>query len=273
MPEEHISDRMLPFNLLADKYRPSNGKLHIADVAHEERENLRNDAYRAIRESGLPCFWYAIHVAGLHNFYLTRESARKEAKEAAVGANGRIRGRSPRSSPPSMHVELFLGLYGHLIAFLNERNRRSVYIEIRMDQIDSPIVKKFEAVAKRLLNMQPRVSESAAFDTVTKTVLKRRISIETDLPPELEIEVSVQGLTMNPVRKADGLVLAADVLANSLNYHFINRSRNEPCRPLNTAEAIAEHPLAGSLAAFYHWGSGDLIGDGIYKHPKAPKQP
>lgn len=85
----------------------------------------------------------------------------------------------------------------------------------------------------------------------------------------MQVETVVTQLAINVVRDDDGYVLAADVLANSLNHLFKNRNQSELYTPLNRPEAIESHPIADSLAAFLDWGSGDLLGDGLYRHPKA----
>ncbi len=76
-------------------------------------------------------------------------------------------------------------------------------------------------------------------------------------------------LVFKPIQEGDGLVLAADVLANSLNHLFKNRPRSELYGDLNRPEAVAHHPVAKNLDAFKNWGSGDLVGDRLYRHPKA----
>jgi hypothetical protein len=85
------------------------------------KDALRQDVYEAIREFTLPCFWYAIHVAGLHEWYSSQEVISQDTKKRLQKTNGdsgsRIKFGSLRSTPVSMHVKLFLGLYGHLIAF------------------------------------------------------------------------------------------------------------------------------------------------------------
>ena len=58
-----------------------------------------------------------------------------------------------------MHVELFSGLYSHLVAFLLERGRQGVDIEIRTDQVDMPLVRSFNEVAKELLDNDPSVAK------------------------------------------------------------------------------------------------------------------
>lgn len=274
VPDECLNAASPKFQEIYDRYKPASGKLHIADLANHLKEALRQDVYEAIREFTLPCFWYAIHVAGLHKWYRSKEVIAQDAKdrlqEAKGGSEPRVKRGSPRTDPVSMHVELFTGLYGHLIAFLEERQRKEIDIEIRTDQIDNPIISEFEAVAKELLTEDPVVEKVKGFNTVTRRVVEGAIKVELKFPPEMHIEAVVRSLSINPVREEDGLVLAADVLANSLHHLFKNRKDEERYNALNTPEAVAAHPLAKHLDAFIHWGAGDLVGNRLYRHPKAP---
>ena len=72
----------------------------------------------------------------------------------------------PRNNIPSMHEELFVGLYTNLIAFLEERRCKRVSIELRTDRIDSPIVKNFEKGCKRVLKPYPQAHIVPGWDTV-----------------------------------------------------------------------------------------------------------
>lgn len=270
VPEECEAAVRQDFQVILDKFKPQTGKLHIADLSPDQQDVLRRDVYAAIRKFNLPCFWYAIHVEGLRDKYLTQQRILGVAKKTALTAASepRIKRGSPRNIPPSMHEELFSGLYSHLIAFLEERDWKEVSIEVRTDQIDSPIVKNFEQFAKQLLSDDPFLKAVKGWDTVTKQVVEGIIEVDVKLPPSMQIEVVVTKLTINAVREGDGYVLAADVLANSLNYLFKNRSPADLYKPLNYPQAIAEHPIAHNLAAFIDWGSGDLVGDRLYSHPK-----
>ena len=87
----------------------------------------------------------------------------------------------------------------------------------------------------------------------------------------MHIETVIRSLSIKPVGEEDGFVLAADVLANSLNHLFKNRQDAVRYSDLNTPEAVATHPLANYLDTFNDWGVGDIIGDRLYSHPKAPK--
>lgn len=271
VPQELEATAQPEFQAVYDRYKPTTGKLHIADLPPEQQEALRRDVYAAIRKLNLPCFWYAIHVDGLHNWYLTQKKILEEVKQAAKAAGQqapRVKRNSPRDNPASMHEELFAGLYAHLIAFLVERDRKEVSIEVRTDKIDSPIVKNFEKVAKRLLSDDPLLKTVKGWDTATKQVVEGVIEIGVTLPPSMQIEAVVRKLTINAMRDGDGYVLAADVLANSLNYLFKHRDQAELYGPLNQPAAIIRHPIAHHLAAFYDWGIGDLVGDRLYSHTK-----
>ena len=171
---------------------------------------------------------------------------------------------SPRSNPESLHVALYLGLYSHLIAFCEERGRHELDVEMRLDNVDSPSARDFESAAKNLLNLDARVKRVTGFDPGAKAVTGE-IRSKIVLPEELSVSVVLRSLTLNLVNDQDPLVLAADVLANSLTNLFHAREANEKFGPLNRPEAVVTHPLAVQLDAFWNWGGGDLVGDAIYR--------
>ncbi|NOT15978.1 MAG: hypothetical protein HOP21_10515 [Methylotenera sp.] len=273
IPEECITTVKSTFDQLAARHMPVSGKLHIAELSPEQQGRIRDELFAEIKRTKFPCFWYAIHVSGLHAHHSTQTAFLKQSAEelrlARGGNDPRIKQGSSREEPASMHVELFSGLYSHLVAFLVERGQEGVDIEIRTDQVDMPIMKRFEKVAGNPLNNDPRVSTTSGFDTVEKKVVRGSVTSSVQWPPELEFSPVVKSLSIGTVPHSDGLVLAVDVLANSLNYLFKNRALDTLYTPLNCRDAVANHPLAEHLDAYMTWGSGDLIGDGIYQHPKA----
>lgn len=272
VPEECLATVKPVFDQIAARYMPESGKLHIADLSPEQQGAIRDELFVAIKSTKLPCFWYAIHVAGLHAHHRLQKTLLEQQSEilrsARGGADPRIKRGSPREAPASMHVELFSGLYSHLVAFPFERGRQGVVIEVRTDQVDTPLVKQFTEVADELLNEAPRVAKASAFDTHEKKVVTGSITTTVKYPPELNLSPQVSSLSIVTVPDSDGLVLAADVLANSLNYLFKTRSDADLYGALNCKSAIANHPLTSHLDAFAEWGSGDCVGDGIYRHPK-----
>jgi hypothetical protein len=266
IPDEAAASAVL--QPIHDRYA-TDGKVHITDLTPAQQESLRAETYAAIQQLGVPCFWYALHVEGLHNQYVIWSGAAEQTRKKFADPRYKRSGRP--DGPPSMHVELFNGLYSHLIAFLMERDRKRVAIEVRTDNVDSPIVEQFEAVATTLLSNEPTTVTPKAYDTVTKKVVTgRTMSISVQPSPEYELDdFVVESLSLTTVREGDGIVLAADVLANSLNYLFKNRPPEQRFRALNSPESILEHPLAHYLASFDTWGF-DMVGDGLRRHPKCP---
>ena len=269
VPEELQSDAQCALQDIYLHYHNSTGKLHITDLECAEQQNLRRDTYNAIKKLDLPCFWYAIHVAGLNDWYQTQQQLLEGIRENALAANPvpRYSFGSPRDDIPSMHEELFSGLYAHLIAFLKDRCRKNVAIELRTDRIDSPIVKNFEKSCEHLLHSYPHVQTVKGWDRQTSQKVEVSIEFNASDTSYIDVDIEVVNLTINPMPLGDGYTLAADVLANSLHYLFKNRNEAELYTSLNNPNAIRDHPLVDNLAAFYDWGNGDLIGDCLYSHP------
>jgi hypothetical protein len=267
VPEECADTILGRFQGLIKKYTPESGKLHIADLPECQKEALREDVFEAIQESRVPCFWYAIHVAGFHQWYTDKQKLIGEARKAT--ASSAVKRGSPRSDPESMHVALFEGVYAHVVAFCEERGKTNICIEIRSDRIDAQIIKEFEKSAIRLLSAEPIVSRSTGFDTVTDSIVHGQVSSHANYPPELQINTVVPKLVFRPICEGDGFVLAADVLANSLNHLFKTRQPGELYSHLNRPAAVARHPLRQNLDAFENWGDGDDIGDSLFRHPKS----
>ena len=273
VPEECLAAVKPVFDQIAARYTPASGKLHIADLSSNQQGAIREELFSAIKNTKLPCFWYSIHVAGLHAHHQTLGAMLKQHGESLRSARGgekpRIKRGSPREEPASMHVELFCGLYAHLLAFLLERGRQGVDVEVRTDQVDTPIVQRFTEVAKELLNHDPNIVTASGFDTIEKKVVTGSVTTTVKWPPELDLSPLVSSLSIVTMPDSDGLVLAADVLANSLNYLFKSRNTETLYGPLNCKDAVAAHPLGAHLDAFFDWGAGDCVGDAIYRHPKA----
>ena len=252
-------------------YRGKAGKLHITDLPAAQQGGLRADIFAAILELNLPCFWYAIHVAGFYSWHQKVEQLHANARADMAESNPtpRIKVGSPREKAESLHATLFTGLYAHIVAFIEERNPGLVEVVVRTDNVDAPIAKLFKQKAEDLLYTGARTSTSTGFDTVTKTVVSQQFRFETDIPPELQVATTVESLSIIPVGDEDPIVVAADVLANSLCHHFHNRPAEQLYGDLNRPSAVATHTLLHVLASFKDWGGPD-ISDRMYRHPAAP---
>jgi len=89
------------------------------------------------------------------------------------------------------------------------------------------------------------------------------------VPPVQQLPITITQLDFKRITSLDGLVLAADVLANSLAYHYRMRGRSERYRRLNKPDALEDHPLFRSLDAYWNWGTLD-VSDTLYAHPCDP---
>ncbi|MDR2873046.1 MAG: hypothetical protein LBV45_11150 [Xanthomonadaceae bacterium] len=256
------------FDQIATHYAPESGKLHITDLSREQQEAVRNELFTTIKDAGLLCFWYAIHVGGLHANHQMLVNLSKEFREKVLaigdGAGPRIKGGSPRDKPKSMHVELFSKLFNHLAVFLKLHGQQGVKVEVRIDQVDDIFVKNIKKSAKEFLSDSRDPIKLKGFDTVEKKKVSQDYEIKITRPPELSFSGIVSDLNIKFCN--DGLVLAADVLANSLNHLFTNRTKDTLYTSLNCKDAIVGHPLAACLNVL---GESDLIDDVIYRHPKA----
>jgi len=267
VPADQLEGAKQKFDEIITKFSPLEGNLHITELQPPDQETLRNDVYEAIRTSRLPCFWYAVHVAGFHRRYIEHKNLIDKAR---ANRQSHIKPGGHGPLPSSLHVELFSGLYGNLVAFCEEREQHCLEIEVRTDNVDGPVAKAFGEAANKLLDFSPTTRTKTGFDTKTKDVVKGSISVSARVSDEFSIAAKVKKLDINCVGEGDGLVLAADVLANSLAYLFHHRTDDQCFRALNTRQAVATHPLAKHLDSFWNWGNFDLA-DTFYRHPRDPE--
>lgn len=265
VPADHLDIIAPEFGAVAQEYASDDGKLHITDLPPDRQHALREDIYALIKKHRIPCFYEAVHVAGFHRAYTEHKQVVDQARAAR---QSQIKMGSPRSVAPSLHAALFQGLYGKIIAFCLEREKLRLHIEVRTDRVDAPLVKNFEDTARDLLAFGARIERVTGFDPARKKVVEGTLEIGA-LPEDVQIPVVVEQLDIRTVDDSDGLVVAADVLANSLEYLFRSRAPAERYRPLNEPEAFKDHPLKASLDSFLRW-DGYNFTDSFYAHPKAP---
>jgi hypothetical protein len=163
---------------------------------------------------------------------------------------------------------LFQGIYGKLIAFCMERGRTHLHIEVRTDNVDSPIVTEFEKTAQKLTDYGVTIKTVTGFHPVSRQVVRGTVTVG-ETPAAARLPVTIENLELRVVGDSDGLVVAADVLANSLHHLFATRPDGEKFRALNTPEAFARHPLRDCLDSFWRW-DGYNFTDTYYRHPQDP---
>jgi len=258
-------DKVAPdFDAVAAQYATPDGKLHITDLPPPKQAALRNEMFELIRAHKVPCFYEAIHVAGFHRAHNNLSTLVAQARAAHTGP---VKVSGGAIKPSSLHVALFQGLYGKVLAFCCERDKTRLHIEVRTDRVDSPIVRNFEDVAHELLEVGAKITKVTGFDTQTNKVVTG--SVTTTASGDYQLPVTVEHLEIKVVDDRDGLVVAADVLANSLDYLFRTRNPAEKFRALNWPKAFESHPLRDCLDSFGNWGGYNFT-DTFYRHPNDP---
>lgn len=265
IPGELLASAQAKFDAVAQKYQTSLGKVHITDLTPMQQGQLRKEMFDLIEQLHLPCFFEATHVAGFHAYYWRVQAM---IKQAMAQRRSPIKLSAKGARPDSLHEALFFGLYSKLLAFCMERGKMLLHIEVRTDQVDAPIFKNFQAAAKSLLDYGANIQTVTGFDPDTKKVVKGAVEIPA-VPPAQQLPITITQIDFKRINTLDGLVLAADVLANSLTYHYRVRGKEERYRRLNTPDALVGHALFRSLDAFTNWGAFD-VSDTLYAHPCDP---
>jgi hypothetical protein len=265
LPRELLPKLKPEFDAAVKRFASSDGKLHITELKPDDQAALRQAIYGLILKHQLPCFYEAMHVAG---FNAAHGDLVRLVERARANRRSPIKMSGNPPEPPSLHVTLFEGLYGKVLAYCEERGQTRVDIEVRTDRVDESIRKEFGRGAEKLTDYAPVTSHATGFDPASKQVVRGSVTVKGS-GADAELAVTVEKLKLESVGDDDGLVVAADVLANSLVHHFRTRPEDQKYRALNKPDAFAGHPLAVCLDSFRDW-SGYSLADEFYRHPKDP---
>src|SRR5260370_23522559 len=161
VPGQLLTSAQTQFDNIARRYQTGGDKVHITDLAHAQQQQLRRKMFDLITNLRLPCFFEAIHVAGFHRYFQRYETLIKKLR---AGRRSPIRISERGPAPDSLHVALFFGLYSKLLAFLLERGKQLLHIEVRTDEVDAPIFKNFQPTAKCLLDYGAKIERVTGFE-------------------------------------------------------------------------------------------------------------
>lgn len=261
VPSELLPKAEAKFDEIASRYKPATGKLHITDLQPAQMAAVRQEIINAILELQIPCLFDAVYVAGFHEVHRLGESLVERAKERRTS---KIRMSANKAKPASLHQALFEGLYGKTLAFCIVRNVQQLRLEVRTDQVDKPIFESFEECSKTLFELGATVERVTGFDPENGEVVSGEIRVTHDLDP---LPITLTELSFTMVTSTNGLILAADVLANSLHHHIRTKYVADTYGPLNIPDAVAGHHLFKALDHTNGWGSDD-VSDTLYVHPR-----
>ncbi len=273
MVPDGIHDRAkLRLDAIAKSYAQSSGKLHITDLDPNAGIALRREVFEAIADLKLPLFWYAVHVEGFRAMAIKTNSLTKAAAEShRSSSRSGVKFGSFREHHESLHSALMEGLVGNVITFLMERGQVDVELVVCSDHVDSGVEEVLKDSIEELVEGGDLSENVTAWDPAKKEVVKGKVEIRVDGAPFEGMRRAVKRVEIELVDDSHGLSVAADVLANSLNRHFLSRSDAERYGPLNSRLAVESHPLFACLDSIYSW-SEELIGDGLYAHPEWKKR-
>lgn len=241
----------------------STEKLHITDLDLDAQQKLRKSLFSYLLSVRACWVYEAMYVEGLHSHQQLVSDMRAAAKaqrrsKIKLSGNARL---------ASLHQELFSGAFGKGVAFCIDHLGNEVSIDVIIDRVDGNALKSFDEAALRLLNAgSHKETRVSGFDPDSKTVV--RGSVTTEITAGLDQLGDFTGITYNISQSTSVLTLAADVVANSVHHHLKSLQASKPGCALNTADAIAGHPLANIVYGVTTEASlMPQVADTIFRHP------
>jgi hypothetical protein len=201
----------------------TSSKLHITDINEGDQKKLRDSIFFAIRKTKMQWFYQAVYSEGFHQ------------SEFMEGRGGQEDGNK------SLHVELFEKMLVMSLCMAHSIDNKNLKLVVMTDNVDEGTLKKFKRTAEFVRNIFLQ-NEREIFRTVKDGDRYRKekayISIKSqDMLKFESISIEIE-CNQSP------LTIAADILANSVNYYLRQRQENSLGLSLNNKKAIEEHPLA-----------------------------
>ena len=212
---------------------PEGAKLHITDAFASGNErwatvarSVRSEFHKLIGDLEIPVIYEARRLA------VDRKS--HELTEALI-SRAKATSRSPvavsdRPSQSTVEESLLVGLSLKLDAFCEDAERQQ--IDLLFDALDGKVAQLYRAHIERTRNIGKSTCTVKGWNRETKSRVEAQLSCEAHASFTLNTrflgELVVAG-------KADPLVLAADIVANSLYNHL---KRLSPAAPLNNPASI-----------------------------------
>ena len=256
-----IRNRM---SIIVSKYFANATKYHIAALSDAKKEELRHEVFEAINHCNLTCIYEAIHVEGFkaeHDRIQKIRDSVKEQKRSEIKVNSTI-------LKNSLHEVLFQGLFAKAIAYCIDAFGNTYRLVVLIDRTDRPVYKSIKNSAKELTDFSPSETKVTGWDPRSDQAVKGSIKIMMDIPESYgmsEIENAVFDLNMDDSNNP--LILAADILANSINYVFKSRSQEDVGKALNDKSSIQTHQLFRQFYGLMDDEDSAWTSDVVYMHP------
>jgi hypothetical protein len=264
-----IDDGVLPTLLgeleqVCAPVRGIGGKLHVTDLPPQQQHALREGIFSRLRNNGIPCIYEAIHVQGFHEEYQRLLGMRQTATNAR---RSQIK-LSANMDIPVLHEVLVFGLFTKAVAFLEDHELYQCQITVRTDRLDRSTIKAVVRAVDEFKEVEHSVTQYSGWDPVTKAKVKGQVEWNAMIPAEYEVKWLKAGtVTIEQDDTNDALTVAADVLANSLNYLFVQRTDQDRGKPLNRVESVQQHPLRSQFSLLWSNPDTEYFVDAVYQHP------
>lgn len=261
LPSDSLDEVNNDLETLTDKYKVD-GKLHIADLEPSQQESIRNDIFDYFIKKNIICAYEVIYSGGFHDNHKRLEETK---------------GKFPRSGQSSisittkpkkemLHVQLLTGAFAKAISFCLDNLDDKFHLEIITDRVDKKIVDMFKKEADRLIKHLPSERIVKGYDKEKGQKVYSKTTTDIVNPDNYLLDLSKVEYSVSV--SDSPLTVAADILANSINYYFKSKNIDEKGVLPNSPEAIPDHPL---FRLFYGiWENKDInyFSDAIFMHPK-----
>ena len=229
-PAEHIEkycDAFLPGYKRFLDAMPNDAKPHITDAF-----TPGNECWATIARSVRSEFYRLIHCPQIHVVYEARRLAVErdshQRQQNLVSQAKELRRKKLHYSPiripnrlsqSKIEDELIIGLSLKLDAFCNDNGYKRMIM--LFDEIDNKVVQKYRKLVADTSNISNSINVVKGWNIETKSQVQGEISTKIDAP--FPVDTRHLG-ELHVVGKNDPLILAADIVTNSLHYHLSNLS-------------------------------------------------
>jgi hypothetical protein len=267
IPSENIDEVRLDLDVIRKKYI-SAGKLHITEIPPDNQEKLRNEIFKYFIKRQIPCLYEAIHSQGFHEYSKSVKEIKKQAKNLR---KSKIKISSSHTKY-LLHEQLFQGAFGKAVAFCLDYIDENIELNVITDTIDESIRKIFTKTAHKLLNFETTLKSRKVTGFDPEKEVKVEGVICTNIEDPAGLLGNFSGMSFSIKSEDSSLTLAADIIANSLHYHFRQREDENIVNSLNTNAAINGHPLEQLIYGTWNQSEQNYYADAVFMHPEKQKK-
>lgn len=266
IPETHIDMVKQDLANITSQF-VSSGKLHITDLPDNDKQALREQIFKYFIDRNVICTYEAVFSEGFHKNHTENVNRLEKAR---INNTSSVR-LNEHEKVEMLHAELLVGAFAKVVSFGIDNVGNDITFKIITDNIDKPIIKMFQKMANKFLNIEDE----------TKTVVtgwdkangvKTQRTITTKISNSSEFLLDLSKITYEISCELSPLTVAADVLANSINYYFRSKPNALHALP-NKPDAIRDHPLHSLFYGLWEEENFNWAADAIFMHPEYEEYP